>query len=331
MMPESRRSPGDRLSVVAIGGGHGLAATLTALHHLPVLPIAVVGTADDGGSSGRLRHEFGCVPPGDMRMALGALLGAGPEADEWRTLMHQRFGPGSSLEGHAIGNLMLVALLEQHDPVTALTLASRLLNIDGLVLPATAVPLQLEADVADLDANRDVVVVEGQVAVAQTPGSVRAVRIRPDHADAAPEVTQRVLDADAVVLGPGSWWTSVIPPLLLPALRAALAESKALKILVLNLGAQTGETSGYTAAAHLRVWKEVFPDLTLDVVIADPTAAPDHDEVVAAAAATGATVDFAEVAAAGEHGHPSLAHDPALLTAALGRVLDMHGRINPCP
>jgi uncharacterized cofD-like protein len=322
-----------RPTVVAIGGGHGLAATLSALHRLPVFPVAVVGTADDGGSSGRLRAEYACVPPGDMRMALGALLGASAEADEWRTLMHQRFASGTSLEGHAIGNLMLVALLQQHDPVTALTLASRLFGIDGIVLPAATVPLDLEADVAGLSglAEHAHVVVRGQVAVAQTSGNVTAVRVSPTSADAPDEVVQHILAADVITLGPGSWWTSVMPPLLLPALHDAVLRTSALRVLILNLGAQTGETSGYTAAAHLDVLHRSFPQLTLDVVIADPRFCDDQLTLSSAAEHVGARVEFGDIAALDADGQPTQAHDPELLAAVIGRVLDKHGRINACP
>jgi uncharacterized cofD-like protein len=324
---------GDRPEVVAIGGGHGLAATLSALHLLPVFPVAVVGTADDGGSSGRLRAEYGCVPPGDMRMALGALLGASADADEWRTLMHQRFAAGSSLEGHAIGNLMLVALLQQHDPVTALTLASRLFGIDGIVLPASTVPLDLEADVVGLSGSEphDHAVVRGQGAVAQTSGHVTAVRVSPSAADTPIEVVEHILAADVITLGPGSWWTSVMPPLLLPALYDAVLRTSALRVLILNLGAQTGETSGYTAAAHLDVLHLAFPDLTLDVVVADPRFSDDQATLSEAAAHVGATVEFGHIATLDAAGRPMQAHDPQLLATVLCRVLDKHGRINACP
>jgi uncharacterized cofD-like protein len=328
------RSDGaDRPRVVAIGGGHGLAATLSALHLLPVFPIAVVGTADDGGSSGRLRAEFGCVPPGDMRMALGALLGASEVAEEWRTLMHQRFATGTSLEGHAIGNLMLVALLQQHDPVTALALAARLFGIDGIVLPAATVPLALEADVVGLVSAEphDHAVVRGQGAVAQTSGKVTAVRVSPATADAPAEVVQQILAADVITLGPGSWWTSVMPPLLLPALYDAVLRTKAMRVLILNLGAQSGETSGYTAAAHLDVLHQSFPDLRLDVVVADPRFCDDRALLVEAAAHVGAEVEFGDIAKVDAAGQPTQAHDPQSLATVVCRVLDRHGRINACP
>ena len=321
-----------RPHVVAIGGGHGLAATLSALHRLPVYPIAVVGTADDGGSSGRLRIELNCLPPGDMRMALGALLGDTPEAAAWRELMHQRFPAGSELQGHAIGNLMLVALLHEHDPVTALTRASRLLGIDGLVLPAAVEPLDLEAEVRGADSDASVrSIVRGQVAIARTTGHVEHVRVLPDGADAAAEVVDHVRSADVVVLGPGSWWTSVIPPLLLPSLRRAVVETDALKVLVLNLGAQPGETSGYTAASHMHVLNNVFPELDLDVVIADEAHTDDVAELKAAATLLGATVVLADVARVNQGDKGDLAHDPELLSEILCRVLDTHGRINTCP
>jgi len=321
-----RRAAG-RPVVVAIGGGHGLAATLAALHAMPVFPVGVVGTADDGGSSGRLRAELGCVPPGDLRMAIGALLGGSPAGESERLLLHHRYADDDDSDRHALGNLLLTALLQTHEPVAALVRAATVLDLDGVVIPAASVGLDLVARVNFDGEQREV---RGQVAIATTTGQVATVEYRPQDVDATWPVATVLDGAAAVVLGPGSWWTSVIPPVLLPSIRAGLRDSSALKVLVLNLGAQTGETSGYSAATHLETWREVFPDISLDVVIADPQHSDDLDHVRSAAAAIGAEVEFVEVASAAPSG-ASASHNPVLLSAAVSRVLDKHGRIVVCP
>ena len=322
---------GDRAVVAAIGGGHGLSATLTALCDLPVYPVAVVGTADDGSSSGRLRRIFPCVPPGDMRMAFGALLADAPHADDWRALLHERFAPGTPLAGHAIGNLVLTAMLLRTDPVAAMAQASRLLGLRGIVVPACDEALELIATVRhDHDDSGEPFVVRGQGTIATTIGEVESVRFEPLHADAPAAVRDTVRESSAIIMGPGSWWTSVIPPLLLPGLRAAVVDSTGLRILLLNLGAQPGETTGYTPSAHLHVFGQVLPEIRIDVVVADPRTIDDRQSLEAAAAELGGVVEYGEVGLTRPDGSISLAHDPAALAAVLERVLDRHGRIKAC-
>ena len=298
------------MKVTALGGGHGLAASLQALRRLDVDLTAVVTVADDGGSSGRLRTELGALPPGDLRMALAALADDGRRT--WEQLFQHRFGGDGPLAGHAVGNLVLAGLCEiTGDPVVALALAAELLGATGRVLPLTTAEIDIEAHVAF---GTEVEVVRGQVAVATTPGKVCAVQLVPDSPPACPEAVEAVREADAIVLGPGSLFTSVVPHLLVPQLRWALVDTTATKILALNLVPQTGETTGFSPAAHLEALAAHAPDLRIDCVVADSSVL-DRDGLMEAAKGLGATVHVADVAA------DAARHDPALLAAAYADVL----------
>ncbi|MGL5910040.1 MAG: gluconeogenesis factor YvcK family protein, partial [Phycicoccus sp.] len=197
--------------VAALGGGHGLAATLGALRYVTDEITAVVTVADDGGSSGRLREEFGVLPPGDLRMALAALCSETEWGHTWRDVLQHRFAGDGALGGHALGNLIVVALWELYrDPVAGLDLVGRLLQARGRVLPMAAVPLTIEADVRGVDPADPAAVrtLRGQAEVAATRGQVEAVRLEPHDPPAYPESVAAIRSADWVVLGPGSWFTS---------------------------------------------------------------------------------------------------------------------------
>ncbi len=306
--------------VVAFGGGHGLAAALAALRQVTPELTAVVTVADDGGSSGRLRDELGVLPPGDLRMALSALAGTDEWSRTWSELFQHRFPGDGPLGGHAVGNLVLTALVERlEDPVAALDLCLKLLGGCGRVLPLSEGPVDIVADVdehADGAAARTLTEVRGQVAVATASGTVRSVRLVPADPEACPAALQAVAGADAVVLGPGSLFTSVLPHLLVPQMRAAIGQTAAVRILVLNLAAQPGETSGFSPEAHLEVLKREAPGLRLDVIVADPASTPQPERLRAAAAALGARLVLHPVAVPGE-----VRHDPDRLAAALRTVL----------
>lgn len=306
-------------SVVALGGGHGLAASLSALKLISDDITAVVTVADNGGSSGRLRDEFDVLPPGDLRMALSALCDDSEWGHTWRDVLQHRFRGTGPLGGHSMGNLLIVALWELHkDPVAGLDLVGRLLNSRGRVLPMAAVPLEIEAEVQGADPLMpdEVSTVRGQVAVASTTGRVRSIALDPADPP-APEATVRaVQDADWVILGPGSWFTSVMPHLMVPDLRAALHDTRARRLLTLNVE-HSGETAGFSAAQHLEVLAEHAPRLRLDVVLADPGAIDDDDALRRAAARLGADVVAAPVAKRGHPGH----HDSLRLAAAYRDIL----------
>ena len=213
-----------RRSVVALGGGHGLFASLSGLRRVSRDLTAIVTVADDGGSSGRLRREFGVLPPGDLRMALAALCGDDAWGTTWSQVIQHRFTGDDGIGGHAVGNVLIVALWELlGDTVLGLDWMGRLLGAHGRVLPMASVPLDLMAEVEGADPDRpdELTMVRGQVACATTTGRVRSVSLIPANPPACPEAVQAIGAADWVVLGPGSWFTSVLPHLLVPELATA--------------------------------------------------------------------------------------------------------------
>ncbi len=260
--------------VVAMGGGHGLSATLQALRHITEAITAVVTVADDGGSSGRLREQFDILPPGDLRMALAALCEDTSWGHQWSAVLQHRFRGHGELGGHALGNLLITALwdLIPDQQVRGLDLVGRLLNTRGRVLPMSLVPLDIEAlvEVPDDMGEAAEVVVRGQSRVARHPGKVDKVRLLPEAPPACPEALESIKLADFVVLGPGSWFTSVMPHLLVPDLLQALRDTPASRILTLNVSLTDDEASGYTVAEHVNAIAKHAPGLTFDHVIADP-------------------------------------------------------------
>jgi uncharacterized cofD-like protein len=308
------------LRVVALGGGHGLAASLAALRHVVRDLTAVVTVADNGGSSGRLRKEFGVLPPGDLRMALAALCRDDEWGQTWARLLQHRFATDGEMDQHAVGNLLIVALWELlGEHVDGLDWVARLLGAEGRVLPMAVTPMDITAAVAGVDPARpdEVCTVRGQVEVASTCGRVLSVALDPADPPACPEALEAVAAADWVVLGPGSWFSSVIPHLLVPDLRRALVGSQARKAVVLNLEPQTGETEGFSPADHLDVLARHAPDLRLDAVLADPRSVGDEEQLRRACAGLGAELVVADVAC--DDGSPC--HDPGKLADAYARIL----------
>jgi uncharacterized cofD-like protein len=296
--------------VVAIGGGHGLAKALTALRRLDVRPTAVVTVADDGGSTGRLRRDLDIIAIGDIRMALLALATEEPLA----ALLAHRFVRGE-LAGHALGNLALVALAEQAsgDFVTALDRAAGLLACAGRVLPATTTPVQLKARVAGEE-------VDGQVQVATATAPIEAVWLEPADPPGCRAAVEAIETADLVLLGPGSLFTSVVATLLVPQIGAAVTGTSARVAAVLNICTQPGETTGFSATAHIDGLVAHLPDLVLDAVVlhdgppgagdGDPIA-PELDHAAVRDVVTG------DVLARDEHGCPAWGHDPDRLAEVL--------------
>jgi uncharacterized cofD-like protein len=306
--------------VTALGGGHGLFASLSALRRLPVDLTAVVTVADDGGSSGRLRAEFGVLPPGDLRMALAALCGDDEWGETWARVLQHRFEGTGEMNGHVTGNLLIVSLWELlGDHVAALDWVGRLLGARGRVLPMALTPLDISAQVSGLDPAdpAHLTTVRGQVAVATAAGAIESISLLPPDLRACPEAVQSVREAEMVVLGPGSWFTSVIPHLMVPALAEALVETEAHLVVVLNLAPQDGETEGFAAADHLSVLLDHAPDLTVGTVLVDRSGAGDLGELEALAGRRGARVLVADVA----RGDGSPRHDPGKLSAAYADIL----------
>lgn len=311
-----------RRRVVALGGGHGLAASLQGLRRVTDSLTAVVGVADDGGSSGRLRTEFGGLPPGDLRMALAALCGDDSWGRTWEQVIQHRFGGAGELAGHSLGNLLITALWEQTgDAVTGLDWVAALLEAHGRVLPCSTVPLTIVAEVLGHDPLHpdDVTVVRGQVEIATTPGTVLDMALDPAEPAACREAVEAIGSADAIVLGPGSWYTSVIPHLLIPDLARAITESPATRIVVINLNPQMGETTGFAAHTYIDVLYNFLPDLRIDTVIADRNHIEDLAALERSAADLGARVHLTDVARTG----PDSAgmHDPQRLAVAFDTVL----------
>lgn len=284
--------------VVALGGGHGLSASLTALRRITDRLTAVVTVADDGGSSGRLRDEFNILPPGDLRMALAALCSDDQVGRTWASVLQSRFVGDGPLGGHSVGNLLIAGLWQQfEDPVEGLDMVGDLLRTRGRVLPMSSVPLEIEADVVGLDplSPDEVCTLSGQATVAKSRATVLGVRLVPDAPPARPEAVEAIMAADSVVLGPGSWFTSVIPHLLVPELARAIRETSAQRILVLNV-APAEETDGFSASRHIELLAEHAPGLTLDVVIADQRFAATDSHLERYVASLGGRLVSADVA-----------------------------------
>jgi uncharacterized cofD-like protein len=314
----------DAVRAVALGGGHGLHASLSALRRLTTELTAVVTVADDGGSSGRIRRELKVLPPGDLRMALAALAGTGPAEARWADLLQHRLGGHGVLAGHPVGNLMLTGLLERvSDPVAALAQLGDLVGAVGRVLPMSPLPLDLEAeadrfDPEDPGRTRQI---RGQSSIAATPGRVRSVRLLPTGAPACAAAVDAVREADVVVLGPGSWFTSVIPHLLLRELGTAICATSARVVVVLNLVPQAGETDDYEPHQLLDLLQEHAAPcggLKIDAVLADTESVLDAAELTRHARAIGTRLVVSRLAA----DDSAERHDATRLSEAIRDVLD---------
>lgn len=328
------------MRVVAFGGGHGLSAALRALVALgtcgdacaperhrcaelaPLRLTAVVTVGDDGGSSGRLRAQRGILPPGDLRQALAALAADDPRSATTAELFQHRFAGDGDLAGHPVGNLVLCGLMElRGDPVVALDAAAAMVGARGRVLPMSREPVAIEATVRGADPARptEAVTVRGQHEVAVSPGRVEQVRLDPDGV-ACPEALAEIAAADWLLFGPGSWYTSVIPHLLVPQLVAAIQASPARRLVVLNLTTEP-ETAGMTLPEHLTALTTYAPGLRADIVLGDASWVTEPDRFARAARSLGAELVLAPVAAATAGSPAQPRHDPSALAAALLPVL----------
>lgn len=254
--------------VVALGGGHGLFATLTALRSITSEITAVVTVADNGGSSGRLRDEFPIIPPGDLRMALAALCGDDEWGRSWAEIMQYRFTSDGPLDGHAVGNLLLAALWDRdEDPVVGLDRVGSLLKVVGRVLPMASQPLDIQATFLDNGVEKNV---RGQKEVATTTGHFQSLELIPADPQPRVETLEAIAQAEWITMGPGSWISSVLPHLLVPQQLTALIASKAKKILLLNLDdPESGEFAGRSALDHMNAVQKLAPGLAFDYVLAD--------------------------------------------------------------
>jgi uncharacterized cofD-like protein len=305
--------------VVALGGGHGLAANLRALRSFCDDITAVVTVADNGGSSGRLRRELDVLPPGDLREALAALCRDDEWGRTWAKVLQHRFESAGELHSHAVGNLLIVALWELSGHVEGLDWVGRLLGAEGRVLPMSEVPLDIAAQVRGADPERptEVSTVRGQVEVATTPGLVESVELVPADPPACGEALRAIEAADWVILGPGSWYTSVLPHLLLPELRSTLSSTAARRCVTLNVATQQGETEGFSSSTYLEVLAVHAPDLQIDVVLADATRVVDLPMLEETVNGLGAELVLADIAAA----DGSARHDIDRLATAYSGIM----------
>jgi uncharacterized cofD-like protein len=258
-----RRERGPK--VVAIGGGHGLSVLLRGLKRHTANVTAIVTVADDGGSSGRLRRELGVLPPGDFRNCIAAL--ADDEALTTQ-LFQYRFGNGKGLNGHSFGNLFITAMAEVTGSFERAILESgRVLAIRGYVLPSTLCDVTLTADLRaePVGLSR----VAGESSITEAGASIKRVYLEPDDAPAYPDTVRALLEADLIVAGPGSLYTSVLPNLLVPDVARAVAASRALKVYVCNVATQCGETDGYSVGDHVTALESHVGSRLFPVVLAN--------------------------------------------------------------
>ena len=277
-LTESQSGPRPR--IVAIGGGTGLPNVLRGLR--PVLfgsvepgqrtanrdrLVAVVATSDDGGSSGKLRAEFNMIPPGDIRNCLAAL------SDNHQLiadLFQYRFDCGDGLNGHALGNLVLTALADvTQDFAQAVELAARVVGAQGTVLPVTSEVVTL---VAEFEDGR---VLSGETAISAGGGRIRQLSLLPERPQCLPDSSHALLKADVIVAGPGSLYTSILPPLLVPELRDALHKTAATRIFVANLMTEPGETDDYSALDQLLAIERHLGAQLFDCVVYNTSPVPE--------------------------------------------------------
>ena len=273
--------------VVAIGGGTGLSTLLRGLKtHTPHLT-AIVTVADDGGSSGRLRRELGVLPPGDFRNCIAAL--ADDEALITQ-LFQYRFGQGNGLNGHSFGNLFITALAAVTGSFErAILEAGRVLAVQGRILPSTVEDVTLVADLRNEEgvdeAPSGLTRVQGESAIPKSGQPIERVFLRPDSVRAYPEAVRALLDADLIIAGPGSLFTSVLPNLLVTDIRKAVAASSALRLYVCNVATQAGETDGLDLGDHVgalqrHVGRGLFPFVLANSNVRPDPAYPDLEMVV---------------------------------------------------
>jgi len=306
--------------VVALGGGHGLAATLTSLRAITDQITAIVTVADNGGSSGRLRQEFPIFPPGDLRMALAALCADDEWGRSWAEIMQYRFTSEGPLDGHAVGNLLLAALWDRdEDPVAGLDRVGALLKVVGRVLPMAAVHLDIEATFTTSSGRINV---SGQAEVATAKGKLESLRLLPENPAARSEALAAISNADVITMGPGSWISSVLPHLLVPAQRDAIVNAKAIKVLLLNLDANVltsgDEYAGYSAEDHLHLFHKYAPELKVDYVIADSDVVIDRSSLEKIVQSLGGSLISADLSM----GPGSSAHDVRKLTPVLAHIIE---------
>ena len=314
----SRRAAGKGPRVVAIGGGTGLASLLRGLKSRTDNLTAIVTVADDGGSSGRLRRELAILPPGDLR---NCILAMADDESLLAELFQYRFDKEGDLRGHSFGNLFIAAMTDVTGSFDrALVETSRALAVRGRAIPVTSANARLSAHLED---GR---MVHGESSLRNSGGRVKRLVISPANARANPLAVRAISEADMIVMGPGSLYTSVISNLLVPGVAEAIEESSAVKVYVCNIATERGETEGYTVAEHLAALRRHTSDRIADYVLANsaPAALDDRFESDEAVAHDGAEPDGAQILLYDlvDESHPTR-HDSDKLADAAMKILDM--------
>ena len=306
-------------AVTVIGGGHGLSVLLRGIKSSTNNVSAVVTVADDGGSSGRLREELGIIPPGDLRNCLVALADTEPLMEK---LFQYRFEGNTALAGHSFGNLFIAAMNEvTGDMETALKESSKVLAVKGRVIPASKEHVRLDAVMTDGT------VVEGESQIPEAHKKIRRVQLFPKDVPAVPAALDAIESADAIILGPGSLYTSIMPNLLVDGVAHALKNSKAVKIYICNVLTQPGETDGYTAAQHAKAILEHTGNGAIDYVLVNSTPIPE--EMWRGTGATPVEIDEDKINALGcglikadlMSTRDAGRHDPEKLCAAVMKII----------
>lgn len=256
--------------IVVIGGGTGLPVLLRGLKKLQVDLSAIVTVADDGGSSGRLRNEMEIPPPGDIRNVLAALSDVEPLVEE---MFQHRFKTANELAGHSLGNLIIAALTSiTGDFVHAVQEMSRVLNVHGKVLPAANQSVVLHAEM------EDGTIVQGESKIPEAGKKIKRVFLTPDDITPLPESIRVIREADLIVIGPGSLYTSILPNLLVPGIGEEVCKSKAKKVYICNLMTQPGETLGYTASNHVEALNDHMNRRFIDIALVNNETVPEDIE-----------------------------------------------------
>ncbi|MFX3632480.1 MAG: uridine diphosphate-N-acetylglucosamine-binding protein YvcK [Candidatus Pristimantibacillus sp.] len=259
-----------RPKIVVIGGGTGLSVMLRGLKEKPLDITAIVTVADDGGSSGILRNELQIPPPGDIRNVLMAMADAEPLLTE---VLQYRFNNGTGLAGHSLGNLMLAAMTDiAGDFVTGVRELSKVLAVRGSVLPAAGQAIVLKAEMTDGS------IIVGESMIPKARKQIKRVFIEPENVEPLAEAVDAIVQADAILIGPGSLYTSIIPNLLVPKLAEAIVESNAVKLFVCNVMTQPGETDDYSVSDHLDAIHQHIGHHLFDYVIVNDGEIPPQIE-----------------------------------------------------
>ncbi|MFT4147435.1 MAG: YvcK family protein [Micrococcaceae bacterium] len=316
-LPVTFSSMNDQKKVVALGGGHGLYTSLKALKLLTEDLTALVTVADDGGSSGRIRQQLPhMLPPGDLRMALSALCDDTSWGKTWREVMQYRFTTNGDLNGHSVGNMLLVALWDlTGDQVESLETAAKLLEAKGTVLPMSLEPLDIEGD---LLLDGEVVTISGQHNLAKAKGKILDVRLSPPEAKIPHKAEDALMNADYIVVGPGSLYTSILPHFLLENLRTVLGKTDAKLCFALNINLSDDETDGMKAVDHLKVLENFAHGIKFDYIIVNSESLDDKSAFERQAQKMGAEVISEKLA----HSHHPEVHDPLRLATVYNEIFN---------